>query len=81
LALSVPNFGPIIDLIGASTTLVTGLIFPVIFYFYLNAAGNLHKVIEKMSKLQNNKAINKGNKELDFPRPAFNEMLQYNDKR
>lgn len=34
---SVPTFGPLLDLIGASTITLTSLIFPCIFYLQLRA--------------------------------------------
>ncbi|CAD5227811.1 unnamed protein product [Bursaphelenchus xylophilus] len=40
VAESVPNFGPLLDLVGGSTMTMTGLIFPCLFFLRLNAAGN-----------------------------------------
>ncbi|KAI6226505.1 Amino acid transporter, transmembrane family-containing protein [Aphelenchoides fujianensis] len=37
VAESVPNFGPVIDLLGASTFTLTGVIFPSLFYCFLHA--------------------------------------------
>ena len=39
IALSIPTFGPILDLLGASTILFTCLILPPLFYLYLQASG------------------------------------------
>jgi hypothetical protein len=96
LGLTIPNFGPILDLIGASATLLTVLIFPVIFFFYLKAAGNMHnekmeKSASKMKKLltnMNNSPMKALDKETDvtepidqYPRSTFKQMLEYNDRK
>jgi nitrate/nitrite transporter NarK len=36
-ALSVPNFGPLLDLVGGSTLTLTSIVFPCVFYLYLMA--------------------------------------------
>lgn len=38
VAESVPNFGPLLNLVGGSTATQCSLIFPTVFYLYLNAA-------------------------------------------
>lgn len=34
---SVPNFGPLLDLVGGSTLTLTSIVFPCVFYLYLAA--------------------------------------------
>jgi hypothetical protein len=41
---SVPNFGPVLDLIGASTLTVICMIFPAVFYLWLIAR---HRKLEQ----------------------------------
>lgn len=48
-ALSVPNFGPLMDLVGATASLLTALVFPCVFYMTLKAGiidGDKTKFIE-----------------------------------
>lgn len=35
VAESVPQFGPLLDLVGASTMTFTAILFPALFYIYL----------------------------------------------
>ena len=42
IALSIPTFGPILDFLGASAILFTVLLFPPLFFLYLQASGELH---------------------------------------
>ncbi|MFH4981338.1 hypothetical protein AB6A40_008047 [Gnathostoma spinigerum] len=35
VALSLPNFGPLLDLVGGSTIAATAVVFPAFFYIYL----------------------------------------------
>lgn len=37
VAESVPNFGPVLDLVGGSTLTLTSLVFPCMFYVYISA--------------------------------------------
>ncbi|KHJ86349.1 hypothetical protein OESDEN_13905 [Oesophagostomum dentatum] len=58
VALSVPNFGPLLDLIGASTMSVMTLIMPSIFYLFLNASKNKRKAMLEEGTLAKEEADN-----------------------
>ncbi|VDL70042.1 unnamed protein product [Nippostrongylus brasiliensis] len=51
VALSVPNFGPLLDLIGASTMTMMTMILPSVFYLYLNASYLKRKHLIKEGKM------------------------------
>ncbi|VDK18668.1 unnamed protein product [Anisakis simplex] len=36
IAETIPNFGPLLDLVGGSTITLTALVFPCLFYLYLS---------------------------------------------
>lgn len=38
VAESVPNFGPLLDLVGGSTLTMTSIILPCVFWLFLNGA-------------------------------------------
>ncbi|KAI6184575.1 Aa-trans domain-containing protein [Aphelenchoides bicaudatus] len=78
LAVSVPSFGPIIDLVGATTTLLTVLIFPPLFYFCLTASGNIHA--ENTEKSLSKKVTGSDEKADAYPVVSFKEMIRYNSK-
>ncbi|CAD5220296.1 unnamed protein product [Bursaphelenchus okinawaensis] len=63
VAESVPNFGPLLDLVGGSTMTLTGLVCPCLFYLRLNASN----------------AKNNGNKNVDPEDLTFREVLAKND--
>ena len=46
VAESVPNFGPLLDLVGGSTITLTSVVLPCLFYLYLNAARIKEKAID-----------------------------------
>jgi hypothetical protein len=50
MAETIPTFGPLLDLIGGSTTALTALIFPPLFYMFLVANEDFFKV-EKFPSL------------------------------
>ncbi|KAH7704644.1 Protein Y32F6A.4 [Aphelenchoides avenae] len=69
VAESVPNFGPVLDLVGGSTLTLTSLVFPCIFYVYISAG-------EKRAEDGDPKSAE------DYDRPPTNaEVLRYTDKR
>lgn len=41
VAESLPTFGPLLDLVGASTLTLTSLVFPCFFYLYLTVADDM----------------------------------------
>jgi hypothetical protein len=79
VSLTIPSFGPILDLSGACKVLPV-LIFPIIFYFYLNAAGNMRDIAVNRKSLGNG-TDKVTNEEAEYPLPTFKQMLQYNEKR
>lgn len=54
VAETVPNFGPLLGLIGGSTVSLTSLVFPCLFYIYLEAGTNAHqeRLAEKLQEKQ-----------------------------
>ncbi|VDM70118.1 unnamed protein product [Strongylus vulgaris] len=73
VALSVPNFGPLLDLIGASTMSLMTLIMPSIFYLYLNASKMKREIM-----LKNKKNIKEDSDEV---RANFSELFIYLPRR
>jgi hypothetical protein len=79
--LTIVNFGALLDLVGATSTLASVLLYPPLFYFYLNASGNIRD--EKM--LAAGKQIKKNSNsettaEFPYEIPTFRQVLQYNSK-
>uniref|UniRef100_A0A7I4YRL9 Aa_trans domain-containing protein n=1 Tax=Haemonchus contortus TaxID=6289 RepID=A0A7I4YRL9_HAECO len=73
VALSLPNFGPLLDLIGASTMSVMTMIMPSIFYLFLCASNNKRKTL-----------IKEGNRPADAPDnegATFKDILNYVPRR
>jgi len=78
-ALSLPNFGPLLNLFGATTTLLTVMVFPVIFYLYLTASGGVYD--EQAALLK--KVDETSNSEVTVPEysvPSIKQVIRYNNK-
>ncbi|CAJ0596928.1 unnamed protein product [Cylicocyclus nassatus] len=72
VALSVPNFGPFLDLIGASTMSIMTMIMPSIFYLYLNASKAKRQVMFEKGEMRNDS---------DEVRANFSELFTYLPRR
>jgi len=79
-SLSLPNFGPLLDLVGASTTLLTVLIYPVLFYLYLNASGRIYEEKKALAMSSKNNVDSNRSAIEEYPRPTFVEMIRYNNR-
>ncbi|CAD5208416.1 unnamed protein product [Bursaphelenchus xylophilus] len=71
LAESFPNFGPLIDLMGATVFTMTSYIFPIAFYLYLNA---IDKIFDEMTKNGEEIPTENGEKTLKI---GFYEACKY----
>jgi len=78
MALTIPKFGPLLDLVGASATLLTVLVYPILFYFYLNAAGKVRNKKLGLSGKDKQSALERSVGEYRIP--SFKEVLKYNSK-
>jgi hypothetical protein len=66
VAETVPNFGPVLNLMGASTVTLTCVIFPPIFYLFLTT--------------RENKALQSG-RSVDDESASFRDVIQMTDKK
>ncbi|KAI6179151.1 Aa-trans domain-containing protein [Aphelenchoides besseyi] len=66
--LTIPSFGPLLNLVGSSSTLLTVLVYPVLFYLYLMAA----------EKVRTEKKVKNANSD-SYPTVTFMEMIQHTD--
>ncbi|KAI6234056.1 Lysine histidine transporter 1 [Aphelenchoides fujianensis] len=70
--LTIPSFGPLLNLVGASTTLLTVLVYPVLFYMQVPARHG-HGIKER------NKTTGSGGSSAEYPSIGFFTMLKNTD--
>lgn len=71
LAESLPNFGPLMSLVGGTSTTMTAFMMPVIFFMYLNAIDK--KMDEKVEEGENG---NNGNANIGEDEAAKSNQIE-----
>lgn len=66
-----------LELFGASTTLLTALVFPVLFYLYLTASGRMR---DEQVALTLKEKPSESDTPIEYPKVNFKEMIK-NNKR
>ncbi|VDK58862.1 unnamed protein product [Anisakis simplex] len=71
IAETIPNFGPLLDLVGGSTITLTALVFPCLFYLYLSVGEDA----------MNSECTSAQFEEYCDKSPSFSEVIQRTPKR